>query len=82
LLRGWLAVTLHPPSRQKIVTVVSRAQAPPHHHGRRERRCQRFGEHGGEAVTGYELLELVSFRDRSRWRLRNGIACAFFADLL
>ena len=34
----------------------------PHYHGHRERLRQRFREAGSEAVTDYELLELVLFR--------------------
>src|SRR5262249_32140510 len=38
------------------------AEAPPHYHGHRERLRDRFREAGGDAVSGYELLELVLFR--------------------
>src|SRR5271169_5696863 len=37
-------------------------EAPPHYHGHRERLCARFREAGSDAVTDYELLELVLFR--------------------
>src|SRR5499427_6509094 len=38
------------------------AEAPPHYHGHRERLRERFREAGSDAVTDYELLELVLFR--------------------
>jgi DNA repair protein RadC len=38
------------------------ADAPPHYHGHRERLRQRFREAGSDAVSDYELLELVLFR--------------------
>ena len=38
------------------------AEAPPHYHGHRERLRARFREAGAEAVTDYELLELLLFR--------------------
>jgi DNA repair protein RadC len=38
------------------------AEAPPHYHGHRERLRARFREAGAEAVSDYELLELVLFR--------------------
>ena len=38
------------------------AEAPPHYHGHRERLRTRFREAGAEAVSDYELLELVLFR--------------------
>jgi DNA repair protein RadC len=38
------------------------AAAPPHYHGHRERLRVRFREAGAEAVSDYELLELVLFR--------------------
>ena len=38
------------------------AEAPPHYHGHRERLRGRFREAGSDAVTDYELLELVLFR--------------------
>ena len=38
------------------------AEAVPHYHGHRERLRARFREAGSEAVTDYELLELVLFR--------------------
>jgi DNA repair protein RadC len=38
------------------------AEAPPHYHGHRERLRARFREAGSDAVSDYELLELVLFR--------------------
>jgi DNA repair protein RadC len=38
------------------------AEANPHYHGHRERLRARFREAGADAVTDYELLELVLFR--------------------
>ena len=38
------------------------AEAPPHYHGHRERLRERFREAGAEALSDYELLELVLFR--------------------
>jgi DNA repair protein RadC len=38
------------------------AEASPHYHGHRERLRTRFLEAGSDAVTEYELLELVLFR--------------------
>ncbi len=38
------------------------AEAPPHYYGHRERLRGRFREAGPDAVTDYELLELVLFR--------------------
>jgi len=38
------------------------AEAVPHYHGHRERLRGRFREAGAEAVSDYELLELVLFR--------------------
>jgi DNA repair protein RadC len=37
-------------------------EATPHYHGHRERLRARFREAGSDAVTDYELLELVLFR--------------------
>ena len=37
-------------------------EAPPHYHGHRERLRERFREAGDEALSDYELLELVLFR--------------------
>ena len=38
------------------------SEAAPHYHGHRERLRARFREAGAEAVSDYELLELVLFR--------------------
>jgi DNA repair protein RadC len=38
------------------------AEAPPHYHGHRERLRKRFREAGAEALSDYELLELLLFR--------------------
>jgi DNA repair protein RadC len=38
------------------------AEASPHYHGHRERLRARFRQSGADAVTDYELLELVLFR--------------------
>jgi DNA repair protein RadC len=38
------------------------SEASPHYHGHRERLRSRFREAGAEAVSDYELLELVPFR--------------------
>ena len=38
------------------------SEASPHYHGHRERLRSRFREAGAEAVSDYELLELVLFR--------------------
>jgi DNA repair protein RadC len=38
------------------------AEASPHYHGHRERLRERFREAGPEALSDYELLELVLFR--------------------
>jgi len=37
------------------------SEAPPHYHGHRERLRGRFREAGPDAVSNYELLELVLF---------------------
>jgi DNA repair protein RadC len=37
-------------------------KAAPHYHGHRERLRERFGEAGAEALSDYELLELLLFR--------------------
>src|SRR3974390_948701 len=38
------------------------SEAPPHFHGHRERLRARFRDAGSDAVSDYELLELVLFR--------------------
>jgi DNA repair protein RadC len=40
----------------------SLAEAPPHYHGHRERLRERFRQAGDDALSDYELLELVLFR--------------------
>ena len=42
------------------------AEATPHYHGHRERLRQRFREAGTDALSDYELLELLLFRAMSR----------------
>ena len=51
---------------------IGLSEASPHYHGHRERLRSRFREAGAEAVSDYELLELVLFRaipqrDVNRW---------------
>ena len=46
----------------KPVSGRGAAQAPPHYHGHRERLRDRFRDAGAEAVSDYELLELLLFR--------------------
>jgi DNA repair protein RadC len=38
------------------------AEAPPHYHGHRERLRERFRDAGADALSDYELLEMVLFR--------------------
>jgi DNA repair protein RadC len=38
------------------------AEAPPHYHGHRERLRERFRDAGSDALSDYELLELLLFR--------------------
>ena len=42
------------------------AEAPPHYYGHRERLRERFREAGAEALSDYELLELLLFRAQPR----------------
>jgi len=42
------------------------AEATPHYHGHRERLRERFREVGADALSDYELLEMVLFRALSR----------------
>jgi DNA repair protein RadC len=42
------------------------AEAPPHYHGHRERLRDRFREAGTNALSDYELLELLLFRAQPR----------------
>jgi len=46
----------------KSVKKTGLSEASPHYHGHRERLRARFREAGNEAVSDYELLELVLFR--------------------
>jgi len=46
----------------KVIDEPGLAEAPPHYHGHRERLRARFLDGGPDAVTEYELLELVLFR--------------------
>jgi DNA repair protein RadC len=46
----------------KTAREVGLSEVPPHYHGHRERLRARFREAGSEAVSDYELLELVLFR--------------------
>jgi DNA repair protein RadC len=46
------------------------AEAPPHYHGHRERLRGRFRDAGSEALSDYELLELVLFRALPRRDLK------------
>ena len=41
---------------------IGLAEAPPHYHGHRERLRDRFRDGGSDALSDYELLELVLFR--------------------
>jgi DNA repair protein RadC len=47
---------------KKRESVRGLAEAPPHYYGHRERLRDRFREAGAEALSDYELLELVLFR--------------------
>jgi hypothetical protein len=42
--------------------IAGLSDAPPHFHGHRERLRDRFRQAGADAVSDYELLELVLFR--------------------
>jgi hypothetical protein len=46
------------------------AEATPHYHGHRERLRQRFREAGTDALSDYELLELLLFRAQPRGDLK------------
>ena len=48
--------------RAKSDSRAGLSEASPHYHGHRERLRSRFREAGAEAVSDYELLELVLFR--------------------
>jgi len=45
-------------------------EAPPHYHGHRERLRERFREAGADALSDYELMELVLFRALPRRDLK------------
>jgi DNA repair protein RadC len=47
---------------KRIGELTGLDEAPPHYHGHRERLRGRFREAGADAVSDYELLELVLFR--------------------
>jgi DNA repair protein RadC len=47
---------------KKLASERGLAEAPPHYYGHRERLRDRFREAGAEALSDYELLELVLFR--------------------
>jgi DNA repair protein RadC len=55
---------------QSESTYEGLAEAAPHYHGHRERLRTRFRDAGSEAVTDYELLELVLFRSIPRRDLK------------
>ena len=46
------------------------AEATPHYHGHRERLRQRFREAGTDALSDYEMLELLLFRAQPRGDLK------------
>jgi DNA repair protein RadC len=48
--------------RDKAAQPVGLSEAPPHYHGHRARLRGRFRQAGAEAISDYELLELVLFR--------------------
>src|SRR4029079_3241809 len=50
------------PGSVKTKQVSELAEAAPHYHGHRERLRKRFLDAGSEAVSDYELLELILFR--------------------
>jgi DNA repair protein RadC len=58
------------PGDGKTSTLPEPEDGAPHYHGHRERLRQRFREAGSEAVTDYELLELVLFRALPRRDLK------------
>jgi DNA repair protein RadC len=51
---------------QKPASGRNAAEAPPHYHGHRERLRDRFREAGTDALSDYELLELLLFRAQPR----------------
>ena len=42
--------------------MAERPETSPHYHGHRERLRERFRDTGAEALSDYELLELLLFR--------------------
>jgi DNA repair protein RadC len=58
------------PGDPKSKSFPALAEAPPHYHGHRERLRERFKEAGSDAVSDYELLELVLFRALPRRDLK------------
>jgi DNA repair protein RadC len=58
-----MAGKANPASKVKTAEANSSAAAPaPHYHGHRQRLRERFRSAGSDAVSDYELLELVLFR--------------------
>ena len=51
-----------PGKKTRSAKPAERNQASPHYHGHRERLRTRFLQAGTQALTDYELLELVLFR--------------------
>jgi DNA repair protein RadC len=49
-------------AEKKRASETGLAEAPPHYYGHRERLRDRFREAGADAVSDYELLELLLFR--------------------
>jgi DNA repair protein RadC len=50
------------PERDKTTTPPAPADKAAHYHGHRQRLRQRFLAAGGEAISDYEMLELILFR--------------------
>ena len=50
------------PERNKTTTSPAPADKAAHYHGHRQRLRQRFLAAGGEAISDYEMLELILFR--------------------
>ena len=65
-----VAVCVAIPGNGKSKRASELAEAPPHYHGHRERLRGRFREAGSDAVSDYELLELVLFRALPRRDLK------------
>ena len=64
------AVAAHMSGNGKTQAPSEPEDTAPHYHGHRERLRQRFRDAGSEAVTDYELLELVLFRALPRRDLK------------